>query len=78
MGNISKALKLDKRIGKYAYLKPGLGISGGNLERDLETFKIIQNLIKFMKIILIIFRRYQLIEKVEHIQFKKVYKNFEI
>lgn len=37
--SISKALKLDKRIGKYAYLKPGLGISGGNLERDLATFK---------------------------------------
>tara|TARA_Y100001970_G_C14259265_1_gene878337 strand:+ start:7840 stop:9087 length:1248 start_codon:yes stop_codon:yes gene_type:complete len=33
--DIEKALKLDKRIGKYAYLKPGLGISGGNLERDL-------------------------------------------
>ena len=25
--DISRALKLDKRIGKYAYLKPGLGIS---------------------------------------------------
>jgi UDPglucose 6-dehydrogenase len=31
------ALKLDKRIGPYAYLKPGLGIAGGNLERDLAT-----------------------------------------
>ena len=36
---ISQALKLDKRIGKFAYLKPGLGISGGNLERDLETLR---------------------------------------
>ena len=27
----------DKRIGKNAYLSPGLGISGGNLERDLAT-----------------------------------------
>ncbi len=45
--DISNALKLDKRIGKYAYLKPGLGISGGNLERDLETFK---NFLKFNKI----------------------------
>ena len=35
--DISSALKLDRRIGKYAYLKPGLGISGGNLERDLNT-----------------------------------------
>lgn len=34
---IIPALKLDKRIGQYAYLKPGLGISGGNLERDLAT-----------------------------------------
>jgi UDPglucose 6-dehydrogenase len=34
---ISDALKLDKRIGPFAYLDPGLGISGGNLERDLKT-----------------------------------------
>lgn len=31
------ALKLDRRIGQYAYLSPGLGIAGGNLERDLAT-----------------------------------------
>jgi len=31
------ALKLDKRIGQHAYLTPGLGIAGGNLERDLAT-----------------------------------------
>ena len=34
---IVPALKLDKRIGPHAYLKPGLGIAGGNLERDLTT-----------------------------------------
>ncbi len=34
---IVPALRLDKRIGEYAYLKPGLGIAGGNLERDLAT-----------------------------------------
>jgi UDPglucose 6-dehydrogenase len=34
---IVPALRLDKRIGHYAYLTPGLGISGGNLERDLNT-----------------------------------------
>jgi UDPglucose 6-dehydrogenase len=34
---ITPALKLDRRIGPYAYLKPGLGIAGGNLERDLAT-----------------------------------------
>lgn len=34
---IIPALKLDKRIGQYSYLAPGLGIAGGNLERDLAT-----------------------------------------
>jgi len=34
---IVPALKLDKRIGAHAYLSPGLGIAGGNLERDLAT-----------------------------------------
>ena len=34
---IVPALKLDKRIGAFSYLKPGLGIAGGNLERDLRT-----------------------------------------
>jgi len=36
---IAPALKLDRRIGPHAYLKPGLGIAGGNLERDLVTVK---------------------------------------
>ncbi|MBU1012573.1 MAG: nucleotide sugar dehydrogenase [Bacteroidetes bacterium] len=34
---IIPALKLDRRIGQYSYIQPGLGISGGNLERDLIT-----------------------------------------
>jgi UDPglucose 6-dehydrogenase len=34
---IVPALKLDRRIGAYSYLAPGLGIAGGNLERDLST-----------------------------------------
>ena len=34
---IAPALRLDERIGRYAYLSPGLGIAGGNLERDLAT-----------------------------------------
>jgi UDPglucose 6-dehydrogenase len=34
---IVPALKLDRRIGPYSYLTPGLGIAGGNLERDLAT-----------------------------------------
>ncbi len=35
--DIVPALKLDRRIGPSAYLTPGLGIAGGNLERDLRT-----------------------------------------
>lgn len=33
------ALRLDQRIGARAYLQPGLGLSGGNLERDLATVR---------------------------------------
>jgi UDPglucose 6-dehydrogenase len=36
---IVPALKLDARIGQGAYLAPGLGIAGGNLERDLATIE---------------------------------------
>lgn len=34
---IAPALRLDKRIGRDAYLTPGLGFAGGHLERDLAT-----------------------------------------
>jgi UDPglucose 6-dehydrogenase len=34
---IAPALKLDRRIGAFSYLAPGLGLAGGNLERDLAT-----------------------------------------
>jgi UDPglucose 6-dehydrogenase len=34
---IVPALRLDRRIGPHSYLAPGLGIAGGNLERDLRT-----------------------------------------
>ncbi|MEI8173111.1 MAG: nucleotide sugar dehydrogenase [Deltaproteobacteria bacterium] len=34
---IVPALRLDQRIGQYSYVVPGLGISGGNLERDLHS-----------------------------------------
>jgi UDPglucose 6-dehydrogenase len=36
---IAPSLRLDKRIGPHAYLAPGLGIAGGNLERDLATIR---------------------------------------
>jgi UDPglucose 6-dehydrogenase len=41
---IVPALKLDRRIGPYAYLAPGLGIAGGNLERDLDTVRRLSEL----------------------------------
>lgn len=34
---IIPALRLDRRIGRHAYIEPGLGLSGGNIERDLKT-----------------------------------------
>ena len=34
---IMPALRADRRIGKFSYIAPGLGISGGNLERDLNS-----------------------------------------
>lgn len=34
---IAPSLKLDRRIGPYSYLAPGLGLAGGNLERDLAA-----------------------------------------
>ena len=40
---IVPALRLDRRIGPHAYLSPGLGLSGGNLERDLVTIRTLAN-----------------------------------
>ncbi len=40
---IAPALRLDKRIGPHAYLSPGLGLAGGNLERDLVTVRNLAN-----------------------------------
>lgn len=34
---IVPSLKLDRRIGQYSYIGAGLGIAGGNLERDIAT-----------------------------------------
>ena len=34
---IAPALRLDRRIGPHAYLGPGLGIAGGNIERDMAS-----------------------------------------
>lgn len=35
MREVGLALRSDRRIGQYAYIRPGLGIAGGHLERDL-------------------------------------------
>ena len=40
---IREAIILDKRIGKFSYTKPGLGLSGGNLERDLRAIIKVNN-----------------------------------
>ena len=58
---IVPALRLDKRIGKHAYLLPGLGVSGGNLERDLTS---ISNLSKKLKIDCALFKSFSDISKV--------------
>lgn len=39
--SVREALKYDKRIGSY--LKPGLGIGGGHMERDLNTIELLSN-----------------------------------
>lgn len=36
---VAQALKLDKRIGKAAYVAPGLGFAGGTLPRDLRVLQ---------------------------------------
>ncbi len=36
-GEIVPSLRLDRRIGQHSYINAGLGIAGGNLERDLAT-----------------------------------------
>ena len=38
MSEVIPALRLDKRIGQFAYLRPSTGIAGGHIERDLQMF----------------------------------------
>ncbi len=47
--DIIPALQSDRRIGKYAYLSPGLGIGGGNIIRDIKTLINIANKSKSSK-----------------------------
>ena len=46
--DIKKSLHFDKRIGKFAYLNPSPGLSGGNLERDLVNSKTLFNYKKIL------------------------------
>ena len=36
---VARVLKLDKRIGKYAFLSPGLGFAGGTLGREIRSLQ---------------------------------------
>jgi UDPglucose 6-dehydrogenase len=36
---VSEILKLDRRIGKYAFLSPGLGFAGGTLGREIRALQ---------------------------------------
>jgi UDPglucose 6-dehydrogenase len=35
--DVERALRLDKRIGPFAYVHPGVGFAGGTLARDVQT-----------------------------------------
>ena len=37
---VAKAMKMDRRIGSHAYVRPGLGFSGGTLPRDLRALQM--------------------------------------
>ncbi len=56
--DIETALRMDKRIGKFSYIKPGLGISGGNLERDLMNISNFANINNLKIPIFNIFKKY--------------------
>jgi UDPglucose 6-dehydrogenase len=36
---VAQIMKLDRRIGKYAFLSPGLGFAGGTLGRDIRALQ---------------------------------------
>tara|TARA_B100000780_G_scaffold279150_1_gene255996 strand:- start:4067 stop:5314 length:1248 start_codon:yes stop_codon:yes gene_type:complete len=77
---IVPALRLDKRIGQYAYLKPGLGLSGGNIERDLFSMKtIMKNDKNGLNLINSLIKNSKLMNKwAERLLMKKIKKNMTI
>lgn len=36
---VARAMKLDRRIGRYAFLSPGLGFTGGTLGREVQALQ---------------------------------------
>ena len=48
---IKPSLLLDKRIGKFAYIRPGLGILSGNLQRDMINLNEITNKYKIIYLV---------------------------
>jgi len=55
--DIAPALRADQRIGPHAYLTPGLGLAGGNIERDLATFMNLADQHKVQSDVIDSFRR---------------------
>lgn len=70
-------LKNDQRIGKYSYIKPSLGMSGGHLERDYYYFQKLNNNHITSKILSLIYnfnekRKEMLKEKLDNFKNKKI------
>ena len=69
--DVIKGIKSDLRIGKRAYLSPGIGFSGGTLGRDLQVLdKINRDNIEYAKLFGIIHklnneRKFSIIDKLE-------------
>lgn len=38
---VARIMKMDRRIGEYAFLTPGLGFAGGTLGRDLRALQVL-------------------------------------
>ena len=79
--DVKRSLKLDKRIGKYSYLNPGLGIASGNLERDLSTISNFSNKTDHSKDLFDLWKRISvyhenwILRKMENIQVKNKFIN---
>ena len=80
MEDVKRSLKLDKRIGKYSYLNPGLGIASGNLE-DLSTISNFSNKTDHSKDLFDLWKRISvyhenwILRKMENIQVKNKFIN---